>query len=134
MRSGCPNLGGVDHVDLRIAGRITPASLGGFRAPLEAAVDAGRPFTVLYDRREVGAPTAEGRAALYAFYERWDEVAALVVAWADVWDPRRERSLRRAAQARAEAGRERPRPPYPHAAFACVDEARSWLRAVRVPA
>lgn len=120
-------------VDLSIVGRITATSVRGFSEPLRRCVAEGRPFRALFDRRAVSAPTAEGREALSALYLEWADVAELVVAWADVYDPRRAASLERARQTRAERGSPRPGPPYPHRVFDDLDLARRWLEQDAAP-
>ena len=114
-------------VELSIVGRITASSVRGFTDPLRARLTAGQPFRALFDRRAVSAPTPEGRAALAELYVDWDALAALVVAWADVYDPRRAASLERARQARAARGAPRTPPPYPHHVFDDLAAARAWL-------
>ena len=114
-------------VELRIAGRITGTSVLTFTDPLRRLVDTGRPFRVLFDRREVSAPTGEGRAALQELYREWDRVAALVTAWADVYDVRRATSLARARAARVERGDTVVGPAYPHRVFDDLTAARTWL-------
>jgi hypothetical protein len=114
------------HLEVRIDGRITPDAVAGFAEPVRAAVATGRPFTVLFDRSSIAGPTAEGRVALDAFFERWSEVAPLVAAWADVYDERRAASLLR-AYAEREARGEGSGTPYPHRICRSVDEAGAWL-------
>lgn len=117
-------------VELRIVGRITPTSVREFTDPLRDCLARERPFRALFDRRAVSAPTDDGRAALTELYADWARLAPLVVAWADVYDPRRAASLARARQARAERGDERPGPAYPHRVFDDLADARAWLDAV----
>lgn len=119
----------IPVVELRIDGRPTAATVAGFADPLRACVLAGQPFLALFDRRTLGAPTKEGRAALGAVYGGWDRIASLVVAWADVYDTRRAHSIVRARAAREGAAR-RAGPPYPYALFDELDAARAWLRGV----
>ena len=114
-------------VELRIDGRITATSVLSFTEPLRACGAAGQPFRALFDRRSVSAPTPCGRAALDELYAEWDRLAALVVAWADVYDVRRAASLERARQARLARGDRRPGPAYPHRVFDDLDAARAWL-------
>ncbi len=119
-------------LEVRIDGRITPASVLDYTGPLLACLDAGAPVQVLFDRRTTSAPTPAGRAALNAFYADWPRIAPLVVAWADVYDVRRAQSLLRARQARAERGELRATG-YPYRLFDDPAAARSWLDAA-VPA
>lgn len=114
-------------VELRISGRVTGTSVLEFTVPLRRLVHAGRPFRVLFDRRELSAPTGEGRAALQELYREWDRVAALVTAWADVYDVRRATSLARARAARLERGEPVAGPSYPHRVFDDLTTARTWL-------
>ena len=114
-------------VELRIDGRITTASALSFTQPLRACLATGQPFRALFDRRSVSAPTSGGRAALTDLYTEWDRLAALVVAWADVYDVRRAASLERARQARLARGDRRPGPAYPHRVFDDLGAARAWL-------
>ena len=113
-------------VEVRIDGRITPASVLDYTGPLLGCLDAGEPVRVLFDRRTISAPTPAGRAALNAFYLDWPRLAPLVVAWADVYDVRRAQSLLRARQARAERGALRAMD-YPYRLFDDLGEARAWL-------
>jgi hypothetical protein len=107
---------------LRVAidGRVTAQAVAGFRDALEAAVAAGVPFAVLFDRRSMTAPTAEGRDALLRWSaELLPRLHPLCVAWADVFDARRAAALQRSG-GHAEHG-------YPQRTFASVAEAERWL-------
>lgn len=124
-----------DGAVLRVAieGRVTGQAISTFEALLEAALADGSPYAVLFDRRAMTAPTAEGRAAL----DRWADtlmprVAATCAGWADVYDERRARSFRSALEAAAAATSgddERPADPpaYPHELFDDMTVAETWL-------
>ena len=116
-------------VELRVDGRITAASALGFTGPLRSCLAAGRPFLALFDRRTISAPTPDGRAALEELYRDWPAVAGLVLAWADVYDERRARSLERARRAREAAGTQ-VGPAYPYRLFDDLGAARDWLAGV----
>lgn len=110
-----------DLLRVALVGRLTAADVGLLAAALEAA---GPRVGVVLDRRQLGAPTAEGRAAL----ERWaaEELPGrvpAVVAWADVLDERRYRSLTRNGP---DDGRG---PGYPQRTYADHDAAVAWVRA-----
>ncbi|MGY1668078.1 hypothetical protein [Geodermatophilus sp. SYSU D00696] len=111
--------GAVLH--LALVGRLTAADVDLVAGALRSA--GGRVGVVL-DRRRLGAPTAEGRAAL----ERWaaEELPAhvpAIAAWADVFDERRYRSLTRDGQDEGHG------PGYPQRTFADHDAALAWVRA-----
>ncbi len=123
-------------LDLRIDGRITAASVDALATPLFAAVDRAAPFAVLFDRRTMTAPTADGREALEAAFARWEGVEAHCVAWADLLDERRAGSLARATAAAAEAGEPEPHDhehAYPQQTFTDEPAARAWLAAALAP-
>ncbi|MGY1695420.1 MULTISPECIES: hypothetical protein [unclassified Geodermatophilus] len=110
---------GVLHVAL--VGRLTAADV---ELVATAVGSAGDRFGVVLDRRRLGAPTAEGRAAL----ERWaaEDLPARVpaiAAWADVFDERRYRSLTRDGEAAGHG------PGYPQRTFADPEAALTWVRA-----
>ncbi|MPR00233.1 hypothetical protein GB931_20395 [Modestobacter sp. I12A-02628] len=111
-----------DGAVLRVAlvGRLAAADIALIADAL--AVADGR-FAVVLDRRLLGAPTAEGRAAL----ESWAagqlaELVPRIAAWADVYDERRYRSLTRDAPATGHG------PGYPQRTFVDVDAAGAWVR------
>jgi hypothetical protein len=105
-------------LDGRIDGRITPESLGPLTGGVDALLLDGRPFAVVFDRRAMTAPTPDGRRVLEEWAARtMPRMPGRCVAWADVLDERRARSL---------AGSGRAAPPYPQRTFTDPDEARAW--------
>ncbi len=112
-------------VRLAVTGRATGEAVEGLRASLEEALSGRRPFAVLFDRSRMTALTPEGRAAL----ERWDaeltpRLPAWCVAWADVYDERRARSLQRGRDGRGRSAEA----PYPQEIFDTATLAERWLR------
>jgi hypothetical protein len=110
--------GGVLH--LALVGRLTA---GDVELVADAVRSADGRFGVVLDRRRLGAPTADGRAAL----ERWaaEDLPAhvpAIAAWADVLDARRYRSLTR------DGGQQGHGPGYPQRTFADHDAAVAWVR------
>ncbi len=80
-------------------------------------------FALVLDRRRLGAPTAEGRAAL----EEWaaSSLGRLVgwcAGWADVFDERRFGSLTRNGDMESRGAG------YPQRTFGDHAEARAWAR------
>lgn len=116
----------VETLEVVIVGRVTPDAVEALGRPLLAAVAAERRVTVLLDRSRIAGPTAAGRQALVTLYEHWDQIARLVLAWADVYDDRRASSLLRANAERAARG-EAAGTPYPHRICRSTAEARTWL-------
>jgi hypothetical protein len=111
-----------DLLRVALVGRLSAADVDLVATALDSA--DGRRVGVVLDRRRLGAPTAEGRAAL----ERWaaEELPAhvpAIAAWADVLDERRYRSLTR------DGGEEGHGPGYPQRTFADHDAAVAWVRA-----
>jgi hypothetical protein len=111
-----------DLLHLALVGRLTAGDIDLVADALDRA--GGRRFGVVLDRRLLGAPTAEGRAAL----ERWaaEELPAhvpAIAAWADVFDARRYHSLTR------QGGEDGHGPGYPQRTFADHDAAVAWVRA-----
>ncbi len=106
---------------LALVGRLTAADID----LVAQAVGAGGPrFGVVFDRRLLGAPTAEGRAAL----DRWaaEDLPAhvpAIAAWADVLDERRHRSLTRDGQQESRGAG------YPQRTFTDPGAALAWVRA-----
>lgn len=107
---------------LRVAlvGRLVAADIDLIE---QALTEVERPFGVVLDRTRLGAPTADGRSAL----ERWAagplvDLQPRIVAWADVYDERRFRSLTRDGQ---DTGRG---PGYPQRTFADLLAAEAWVR------
>ncbi len=104
-----------------ITGRATGPAIDAFADALHTAVDTAGPFAVLFDRRAMTAPTADGRAAL----DRWAATLAprltgRCAAWADLFDPRRAASLARAATSHRPG-------PYPQRTFTDPAAARTWI-------
>lgn len=115
-------------LDARIDGRVTVDAITALARPLDALLADGRPFAVVFDRRAMTAPTAEGRQALADWAARTlPRLAGVCVAWADVLDERRIASLARAG------GEHRDHLPYPQRTFADPDEARAWAAAALDP-
>lgn len=116
-------------LELAVVGRVTGDVAEQTAAELWTAVHAGRPFTVLYDRRRLTAPTRAGRQALAGWGEELlPALGECCLAWADVQDERRACSLRRAGYPDAPQ-----RSPYGYWVNRCTDvqEARAWLAAQR---
>lgn len=119
----------VPVIGVAVEGRATAEAIRGIAAALETALASYERFTVLFDRRAMTAPTADGRAEL----QRWavDDLPRLrgrCVGWADVFDARRAASLERAAEApNAHHAGTHPVGGYPQRTFTDVAAARRWL-------
>ncbi len=111
-----------DLLRVALVGRLSAADIDLVSTALDSA--GGRRFGVVLDRRQLGAPTSEGRAAL----QRWaaEELPAhvpAIAAWADVFDERRYRSLTRDGEDEGHG------PGYPQRTFDDHDAAVAWVRA-----
>lgn len=112
-----------DVVRVAVQGRLDGEDVDTLAQALRERLDTGRDFGVVFDRRELGAPTKAGREAL----ERWgsadlEAMGKPCAGWADVYDERRAASLTRAAENRE--GHEKPA--YPYRMFTDVAEAHAW--------
>ncbi len=104
-----------------VTGRATGPAIDTFADALRVGLDAPGHFGVLFDRRAMTAPTADGRDAL----TRWGEdltprLAGRCAAWADLFDERRAASLDR-------AGTDHRPGPYPQRTFTNPADARDWI-------
>ncbi|MGY1714043.1 hypothetical protein ACI78R_06270 [Geodermatophilus sp. SYSU D01106] len=109
-----------DVLQVALVGRLTAEHIG---LIVTALSSAGVRFGVVLDRRLLGAPTAQGRAAL----ERWAAEdlpvhVPAIAAWADVLDERRYRSLTR------DGASDDHGPGYPQRTFDDHDAAVAWVR------
>lgn len=116
----------AELVELAVSGRITAEAVEQMAGQVWPRIERGERFLVLFDRSEMTAPTAEGRAAVEELYGRWDRIAPHVIGWADVYDARRASSL--AGAEPEEDDDHGDALPYPHELFSDVEAARSWLR------
>jgi hypothetical protein len=83
-----------DVVHLALVGRLRGADVELMAACIEEAMRRLRRFAVVFDQRQLGAPSAMGQTAL----QGWNSgpltrVGSRCAGWADVFDERRWRSL-----------------------------------------
>jgi hypothetical protein len=110
-------------LQVSLVGRLTASGVDVVDAALTDALSRGGRFAVVLDRTRLGAPTAEGRAAL----EQWaasslGRLVAACAGWADVFDERRFRSLTRNGEVESRGAG------YPQRTFGDHGEARAWAR------
>jgi len=112
-----------DLLHVAITGRLTSDDIAALASALDARGSEGC-FAVFFDRRELGAPTADGRAAL----EHWaagalPRLAPRCAGWADLFDERRFRSLSRDGTVESRGSG------YPQRTFGDEAEALEWVLA-----